>query len=173
MHQVVDRSASSAMIKAYDISGHLNGTPHGPPVATQSFTPTAAITGGTDPPEGVAIVITLQAPYGSDDEFLGGTRPRARDRGRIYFGPITAGGVGKESSTGRSVIPLPITTDLLLTFRKMAVGYTIGAIQYALCVWSRKSALLKPLSVLWCDDRPDYQRRRADQGASRQQVTIP
>jgi len=173
IHQVVSRVTAANMMKAYDVTGHENGTPHGPPIATRSWTlgPTGA--GAVEPPEGCCAVMTLQAPYGSDDEFVGGTRPRARDRGRFYFGPLGVNALAKEGTTNRTYLKPGFLTDFVGWGIDMARGIVVGAAKYWLCVWSRQSALFKGLANIWCDDRPDYQRRRVDQAATRYMLPNP
>lgn len=168
----ISRASGSGITKAFDVTGHLNGTPHGPPIVTASFTPSAAF-GGVGLPEGVCIVVTLQSPYGSDDEFLSGTRPRARDRGRIYFGPISTNALSPEATTNRSVVASATMTNLLGFVKSIASITPATGQTYVLSVWSRRAALMKPLSQAWVDDRPDYQRRRADQGATRSTIPLP
>jgi len=160
----------------YDISNHLDGTPHGSPIYTHSYT---AGPGGSlyYLPEGVCAVITLQAPYGTDVEFGPGTppttRPRARDRGRIYFGPVNQRAISAESGTNRSVIGATCAGDLTKWIKAINV-HTVGSGgQYQLGVWSRKNAAVKPLTEVWVDDRPDYQRRRTDQGVIRYSLPLP
>src|SRR5215475_12177341 len=85
-----------ANCSAYDITSHLNGSPHGPPVASSIVSVASAAPTATTHyiPEGVAIAVSYRGDYGSATEFqrdpvthkiIG--RPRARHRGRIYVGP--------------------------------------------------------------------------------------
>jgi hypothetical protein len=169
----VDGGANKATITAYDITNHLDGSPHGPPIGFVSFTVTPA--SGTFP-EGICAVITLQAPYGTDVEFggtpPGTTRPRARDRGRIYFGPFGSTGAGNESVTNRCIISAACRTDLTKWIHTIN-QITVGANTWSLGVWSRKNAGVKALSECWVDDRPDYQRRRSDQATTRTIQALP
>ena len=168
----MSRNTNSSLIRAYDISNHLDGTPHGAPVATQSFTLTSA--GAVQPlAEGVCLVITLQAAYGSDVEFAPGARPRARDRGRIYFGPLNANAQTEEGTTNRCIPTSAIKTDLTKWIQACNTLTAAGADTYSLGVWSRKNAGVKTLVECSVDDRFDYQRRRADQGATKLIQTLP
>lgn len=169
----ISRATNACMVNVYDVTTHLNGTPAGSPVLVSSFTmPTSGSVNG--PPEGVCAAITLQAPYGTDVEFAPGTRPRARDRGRIYFGPLTAPAITSEATTNRQVLSTSVMGDLTKWIKAINVITTTGhSCLYNLGVWSRKNAAMKSLQEVWIDDRPDYQRRRADQGATRTILGLP
>lgn len=173
---VLDRSANKASVSATDIAGHLDGSPAGSPIVTHSFT-LANPTGTAGYPEGNCSVITFQAPYGTDVEFGGSppgtTRPRARDRGRIYFGPV----IPTASFVNTDGHPEPLgtfKTDLLKWIKKIAALATApGTINWLLGVWSRKNSVIKSLLEAWIDNRWDYQRRRSDQGSLRQIEPLP
>jgi len=64
-------------------------------------------------------------------------------------------------------------TDLKLWLKSINSFLTGGGTTWTLGVWSRKNAQIKALSACYIDDRPDYQRRRADQGAARYTQTLP
>jgi hypothetical protein len=107
----LSRAANAVLVDVYDVTAHLNGSPAGSPVLVtnqQIATTTSSIACA----EQVAAVITLQAPYGADVEFLPGSRPRARDRGRIYYGPLAGSGLSQESVTNRTYVSTVVRTDL-------------------------------------------------------------
>jgi hypothetical protein len=170
---VISRAANANTVDVYDVSNHLTGTPAGSPVLISSFTlssPGAV----TNLPSGVCAAITLQAPYGTDVEFGPGTRPRARDRGRIYFGPLANSATANEAVTNRPILTAAFRTDLTALIKKINVHTTAPhSVVYNLGVWSRKNGAMKSLQETWIDDRPDYQRRRDDQGATRTVVGLP
>lgn len=158
-----DNASGHAIINVYDITANLNGSPHGAPVAMISWTLTApsGSPGSGFAPEGTAMVLSFRAAYGTDVEFAPGARPRARDRGRIYI-PANRLGLGIDGTTSRTLITTATQTDLLHAGKALAapISLVTGTAQWS--VWSRKGAVTKPLFELWMDDRPDYQRRRAD-----------
>lgn len=165
-----DRAANHCSIEVYDLDGHLNGSAHGSPVASGTWTLTPSTPGPTLP-EGIANCVNYRADYGTDVEFLGprtegsgGTRPRARDRNRHYFGPLAGIAVDTSSSPGRVVFDPQFITDCLANTKQVEVitGSGLPPDQWNLQVWSRKNASVKPVAEYWCDDRPDYQRRRSD-----------
>jgi hypothetical protein len=173
MSNSLDRAALHASVKVYDVTGHLNGSPAGSYVFLETWTVGSSGVAGSNP-EGICAVITLQANYGSDVEFAPGARPRARDRGRIYFGPLMPNCFGTSGATNRSTLTSQIRTDLTAWIKAINL-YTTGphSVPYALQVWSRKNATTKPLVETWMDDRPDYQRRRSDQSTVRTVVPLP
>lgn len=170
---VLTASATGGHYEVYDVTSHLSGTSAGSPVLIGSFSTTGlGVSSGI--PEGVALAITLQAPYGTDVEYAPGSRPRARDRGRIYFGPL-ANGTGFTVDTNNRTVPsTTIRTDLCQWIKSINVHTTAPhSIPYNLCVWSRKNALMKSLQEVWIDDRFDYQRRRAGSESTKTVVGLP
>jgi hypothetical protein len=169
---VISRVANSGTIKVYDVSAHLDGSPAGSPVATGVFTPSAKLSVNSLP-EGLAIAITEQAPYGTDVEFAPGSRPRARDRGRIYMGPLDATATTTDAN-GAGVVASSPTTDFLQWIKSIALKtLTTSANAFWLGVWSRVGGWVKQLAQAYIDNRPDYIRLRADQGTSRTAISLP
>lgn len=164
LHESLSRAANACVIRCYDISAHLDGTAHGSPVGLGTFTlPSSA---GSSPvlPEGVCCVGTFHSAYGSDVEFLSGTRPRARDRGRLYIGPLDETWVSVNSTTKRvfcAATRMGIVAGHMDYMRTNPHGLCVWS------VWSRKNAITHPVVGGWVDDRFDYQRRREDQGVVR------
>lgn len=160
----LDRGTDKAVARCYDISAHLDGTPHGSPVGLDTFTIPAQSGGAIALPEGCAVVPTFHSDYGTDVEFGVGTRPRARDRGRVYIGPLTTDWITTDPTTGRCSV------------KSAYRGIVAGACDYmrttphgtcVWAVWSRKNATANAVVGGWVDDRFDYQRRREDQGLIR------
>lgn len=169
----VDRGTNKALWQVYDVSSHLTGVPAGSPVLVGSWTVGAG--GAASPmPEGVCAVVTLQAPYGTDVEFAPGMRPRARDRGRVYFGPLAASQISLEAGSNRAYVASVCRTDLTKWIQKINVYTTTPhTVVYNLGVWSKKNGSMKSLQETWVDDRPDYQRRRADQATIKTIQSLP
>jgi hypothetical protein len=99
-------------------------------------------------------------------------RPRARDRGRIYFGPI-AGAVVSTDASLRTVIVSGAATDILRWLKSINQLTTGGGTTWTLGVWSRKNAVIKQLQQASIDDRVDYQRRRSDQSGVKYIQALP
>lgn len=179
----LDTTSGHLLCQVYNITGHLDGTPHGSPIASSGYTLTSP-TGSNALPEGVACCLNFQSDYGIDVEFgpsgsiptpadiiadygaasthTGKTRPRARDRNRIYIGPLNASAT-QNASTGRCQFTSQFITDVLAALFSLSGTISDGSgNSYNLRQWSRRNASCKIPTEAWCDDRPDYQRRRAD-----------
>lgn len=167
----VSRSSNSASTEIYDITAHLDGTPHGSPVAAHSFTPSNA---GTDNgvPSGVAAAISFRSDYGSAVEFGPGTRPRSRLRNRFYWGPLVSSVLTQESTTNRVVFTNGFMQDATLYVAGVAELLVGGVSGWKLQTWSRKNATTEDVIESWMDDRPDYQRRRSDPSTVRVTQTV-
>lgn len=170
---VYSRAGSAFTCEVYDVTGNLGGARHGSPYyVTSGFIGSTASAGGASPE--AAVVITLQAPYGTDVEFGPGTRPRARDRGRIYFGSVGPNAMGVEATTFRTIVTGNCQNDLGKFIKAINVLTTTPhTVVYNLAVWSRKNATMKSLQECWVDDAPDTQRRRGGTSATRTITPLP
>ena len=157
-----DRGTNHCSQECYNITGHLDGTPHGSPIAASTFTLGAKGSGSSYIPEGVAAAISYRADYGTDVEFAPGARPRARDRARIYLGPLNTLTLNGASTTNRCIWISTFINDCLAALHDLSESVTIGTADAVFKVWSRKDATLKLAVEGFMDDRPDYQRRRSD-----------
>src|SRR5579872_3176836 len=179
LYQNLDRGTNHAIWNAYDVTGHLDGTSHGGIVATGNWTLGAeAVIAGV--PEGVCACLSWKSSYGTADEFgpsgaiptppdiiadygaaathTGRTRPRARDRNRVFIGPLNYDALTDDATTKRTKLASQFITDCTQALVALATGE--GG--YVLRVWSRRDAATKLPVEGWMDDRPDYQRRRSD-----------
>jgi hypothetical protein len=162
INESIARTADSVVIKFYDLAGHLDGSPHGSPRSIQTFTLAAMVPGAEALPREIAACLTFQCAYGSDAEFAGHTRPRARDRGRIYIGPLTSSTGQTDATTGRRRFTTSFQETLTL-----AAAALVAFPGSAWAVWSRKAGLLNPVVGGWCDDAYDVQRRRGERPVAR------
>lgn len=164
LNESVSRGSNACEIEYYDVTAHLDGTPAGAPIHVDQFQITAGQIGPVAAPEGCCAVFRYRGPYGSDTEFGPGDRPRARDRGRFYFGPLDGSCFVWNSSLGETLLSTAFLNDTEFVMGQLCRGYSAGpADMNALVQWSRKNASVKqvnasPSSV---DPRPKYQRRRA------------
>lgn len=158
---VLDASSNACSVEAYDITTHLDGSAHGSPVALNTWT-LATVGGIPSLPEGVAATLSSRSSYGTDVEFGTGTRPRARDRNRLYIGPLAGGAITHSGTTGRCQLLPQFITDVLAAAFNLSIGFTFSGEEWVWQQWSRKNASIKIPVQLWMDDRPDYQRRRSD-----------
>lgn len=146
-------SANANTFEHYNLDGHLDGSAHGSPISSNTWT--LAATGGSNSPPELAIAISFHSAYGSDVEFgAGGTRPRARDRGRIYLGPLTAGGGAISTSSPPVLNATTVTALAQAAARLRDDANTVWA------QWSRAAAEANPVTAGWVDNAPDVQRRR-------------
>lgn len=144
------------VIRHYDVSAHLNGNAAGSPIKVVDMgdnltTPAAS----NNAPAECAIALSYAADFGGDVEFGGGLRPRARDRGRVYIGPLTLGAFATNGTTGRCFVDPVVQGDLAFAGLALINSTTVNW-----HVWSRAAATTKLVTRCWVDDEPDTQRRR-------------
>jgi hypothetical protein len=161
----ISRTAFASKIKWYDLTGHLDGSAHGSPFATTEFTLSDAVSGAQGLPSEVAVCMSFRAGYGSDPEFAGSTRPRARDRGRIFLGPLTKS-VCEEVTNSRVRVSQSFR-ETVIDRAEALIASTTGAWS----VWSRAAGTLDPVVAAWVDDAFDTQRRRGEAPQGRLQTT--
>lgn len=160
--KVLSRVTNASQITYYDVTAHLDGTSAGSPIGGANFTlgPIVVSGGVTALPEGCAMMIGFRGSYGTDVEFGPGTRPRARDRGRFYLGPMV-NLVVQDATTGRmSWNSSSILPDMAAAISGLTTGS--GTTDVPMWVqWSQKNAHVANIVDTWIDDAPRYQRRRA------------
>ena len=156
-------------IDAYDITGHLDGSPHGSPVNLLPMDLVAAGTAGQLPQQ-VAITLALHAAFGSvlehgptearpSDEGAidegapathpAVTRPKSTLRGRIYIGPVTGQAIGNDGLLAAGF--LQTLSQAATRLREADNGWS---------VWSRSTAAVHPIVGGWIDRNPTVVRRR-------------
>jgi hypothetical protein len=159
----LDRGSNAAEIRYFDLAGHLDGSAHGSPVFIDNWT-VGAISGAASAPlpEECALCLSFHADYATDPEFSGVMRPRARDRGRVYIGPLN-NVTGGYDTNGRSTPGATVATSLGEAGTRLADS---GAASLW-CVWSRVDSALKEVVAGWVDDAFDTQRRRGPEATAR------
>jgi hypothetical protein len=157
----IDRSVT-AKIKVYDITTHLTGGAHGSPVYLDSWTLGAVGDASVQPDNQAAAVLSFHSDYGSAVEFLGphhpagaGTRPKARHRGRIYFGPLAANAMAQDGTTANPILSGNLKRDLAGAAAHLA---SITGVLWS--VWSRKAPTVGQVVGGWVDGSYDTVRRR-------------
>lgn len=168
----ITRAADGVIIKAYDLDGFLDGSPHGAPFLTVTWTLVASADTNQLPHE-VACCITMEAagrngqPVETADGADAGSlrdRPMQRYTGRVYFGPLNISAV---DSTGSQARPADdFTADLRLATRELAIAVATetGA---SLGVWSRVDETIREVASCSTDNAWDTQRRRGVAATSR------
>lgn len=175
---VLSTTANACEVALYDISDHLDGSPHGSPFIQKAFT-LDSDPGGTALPSEVACVLTLEAvgrdtapvnvPGGPAGP-VGDTHPKARLTGRIYLGPLGANAITVTASVAR---PSNVLQDMLLAAAiqlDAAVRLTTPAAD--LGVWSRTNQEIVPVAFVSVDNAFDTQRRRGDSATARRRLPV-
>lgn len=162
MSPAISRVALASVVKWYDVSAHLAGTPHGSPIQEDKFTLAAGIAGVQPLPSEVAVCLSFHAAAAGESEEVGATRPAARKRGRVFIGPLQRGVVDQDSATKRGLVVTGMVQGLSgAAFRLMNKKPNTWA------VWSRKNAVALPVVGGFVDDAFDIQRRRGEKASTR------
>lgn len=178
LSNAVSRAANDSVLRMYDLTGDLDGTPHGAPVDEAPFTLVAAQTENLLPHE-VAMVLTLEAvgraqapvevPDGADP---GGApdRPMQRRTGRIFVGPLAD--VALNPDDGRPAVGFAF--DLRESARDLATSLLAvdPANESGWSVWSRADELLALVFSVSTDNAFDTQRRRGLDPTGRVRLTV-
>jgi hypothetical protein len=125
---------------------------------------------GTDPEHGATASLPSSdqaIDEGAPASHTGVTRPKARDRGRIYFGPVTSGAVTVTSGTPGGTVDSAFKVNLIAAFKDLAAAVSAATPSSSLVVWSRRAAGVKPVAFLYVDEGSTYQRRREDDTLNR------
>jgi len=154
--------AELPVVKHYVLDGNLDGSAHGSPVRIDEFTSLDATGAATGLPAEVACCLSFHGSFGTDPEFGPGTRPRSRDRGRIYFGPLITGVSITDGTTGRVVPAGTFIADLIIAGQRLRDDADTHW-----SVWSRADAALKLVTQVSVDDAWDTQRRRGETATQR------
>jgi hypothetical protein len=162
INDTVSRTASACRLDFYNITGHLDGSPHGSPYLTAGWTLSSSEMAGAGLPAEVAIVSSFHAAYGSLSEEVGNTRPKNRRRGRVYIGPLTLQVLGQDATTKRVKVVQSTMTDIQKASQAMMDDSNTNW-----CVWSRQDQLTLSVVGGHVDDGFDTQRRRGEKAISR------
>lgn len=165
----ISRATNACAVKLYNITGHLDGSPHGSPYAVGTFTMPAALD-AAGLPEEVALVVTLEAanradqfverPDGSDPGSAV-DRPRQRYTGRVYLGPW---GFQQQEADANSLSRpsgqiLPLARAVLVRLAQ-EIDAIAPADECSLGVWSRADQAIRGVTDIRTDNAWDTQRRR-------------
>jgi len=158
----IDRNANASKIKYYDLTGHLDGSPHGSPVYEKTWQLAAEHASGEPSlPEEVAICASFYGSLAGLSEEVGATRPKQRHRGRVFLGPVNNLTMTYDSTTQRrSVHP---TAQTVIRSACLA----LAASTHVWSVWSRKNGATYPVTGGFIDDAFDTQRRRGTKATGR------
>lgn len=179
LSNALSRAANACQVKLYDITGHLDGSPHGSPFDVQPFQLGGAAGSDEGLPEQVALVATLEAsgragqrvevPDGADAD-AHPDRPRQRFTGRTYFGPWSQQGdviIPDSNGLARSGLGL-LVAQAVATLASNVSTNTPGY----LGVWSRKDSKIREVDSVAYDDRWDTVRSRLPGPTSRARQAV-
>lgn len=140
--------------------------PTGSPEFMRNWTLVEATAAQQPLPEQVAVVESFHADVTGIVESVGGTRPRARRRGRIYFGPLSVAAL-EESSTGTG--PQTVSSSLMTEINAASkyLRSNLAALDLTWVVFSTVDWVGRAVVGGFCDDRFDTQRRRLRKADSR------
>jgi hypothetical protein len=164
----LSRAGNASELVYTDVSNSLGtGEPAGSPFAIYPFTLGPAAT-AMGLPEQVCQTISWRASYGTDAEYGTHVRPRADDRNRMYFGPLSSVTTQADSETPTRVEFTPqFISDVgiaITTVEAQLLEYHSSEPPngWALCAWSRKEAAVKYAQYYSQQQFPTTQRRRID-----------
>lgn len=166
---VLSRATNAVEILFYDLTGHLDGSAHGSPDFLRTFT-LAARGGANNVPSEVAIALSFHGDVTDIPETAANPtpppaiiRPRARRRGRLYFGPLRNIALTEPDLTEPRPAAVFNTDVEVAVFRFMDERPDFS-------VWSRRDEVLYPVAPdgEWSvDDAFDTQRRRGAAATTR------
>lgn len=175
----LDRGANACKVDIYDVTANLFATPAsaggtlaGSPIRSGAFTLSAAA-GTENVPEEVSLIARLRhlpvAGGAFPVEGVGGSRPRARNTGRVYVGPFGSNALSTVASDARP------NDTLRLSMLGAAWGMwhrLLGSSIYW-AVWSRKTGSMLSVDKVEVDNAWDTQRRRGIAPTDTYSVTPP
>jgi hypothetical protein len=164
----LSRSANQVTLRHYNLDGHESGTAHGSPVRTTVDAYNVAAAASVQPPSEVAVCLSYATAYTLDPEFAPGARPRARDRGRLFFGPVSSAALTQDGTTKRVFVSATMRTDMVAAAKVLQ-----SATDPLWSVWSRRNAVLFSVTNVWVDDAFDTQRRRGEKALIKTSGLVP
>lgn len=176
---IVRDPALGMQVKLYDITGHLDGTPHGSPYYTHGGALIGTLVTGQGLPSEVACKITLEATGraaaavevadGADPDAKP-DRPKARLTGGFYFGPLNDVAIEYDGDIPRVNNSLRDTARLAVKDLSDHIFLNAGGAN--LGVWSRKNGVIVPLEAVSVDDAFDTVRSRGEKPSLRERTAI-
>lgn len=162
---VLSRVAGDLHIRAYDITDHLDGSPHGSPVKEYLGQIAPSLNLPAIPNQS-AIVLRFDAAFRDDqpveapddaDADAAPERPRQRYTNRTYFGPVNQGAVD-QATTGAPYVSLAFRQHVGQAFQQYVAW--LDAEDWIMTVWSEADENTRHTDRLVVDDSLDVIRRR-------------
>lgn len=178
--------AISMQAKLYDISGHLDGSPHGSPYYVHPGALIADLVTGQGLPSEVACKITLEATGRAaaavetgdgSDPGSALDRPKSRLTGGVFFGPLNDVAIEYEGPVAGVTGGIPRVSNSLrdtarLAISKMRLDAYDNAGGSQLGVWSRRNAAVVPLEAVSIDNAFDTIRSRGEKPSLRERTAL-
>lgn len=158
------------VVRFFDITASLSGTPSGSPVKMGTLTHLDAAANASVLPTEVACALSFHSEYNFDVEFGPHTRPRARDRGRIYVGPLSQGVIDYDLTTFQPKVIFLLRDTLNSAAQALWAETQVITTRWA--VWSRKAARTSEVIGSSVDDAFDIQRRRGERAIAKSQLVF-
>lgn len=162
-------------LKYYEIPAARG--PLGSPVYTKNKSFSAFST-GKPLPEEMAICLSYRSDYSTAVEFGGGgTRPRARHRGRIFLGPLESDIIVLEDSATHEVTigttpQIDITSAAVQSFSAGSAASPLHLTDWTWGQFSPTAWLRQLVTTCWVDNAFDVQRRRGAKPTVRTSGTV-
>lgn len=170
----IDPSVGAHTFKMYDLTGHLDGSPHGSPVFQGAMTIGHGFAFNPLPAE-VAAVLTIRAngwdtalverPDADAPPDLKKDRPRQRLSGRIFVGPLDPNALTVDGMTFEPSVHSDFRTALLDGAEWMYDQLELAG--HNLAQWSRKNAQVTHVVAVQVDNAFDTIRSRGNAPAVR------
>lgn len=158
--------SGATTLEWYDITDHLDGSAAGAPFRIDVGTAWGTRGSTTDLHPALAGVLAYRRDYGTDQEHGPGSRPRARDRGRLYLGPCNQSAM--QTGTGDGQISDAFREDIVASAAALAATKNaLSANQFNWVQWSRKNASVAPIADVATQFGFGIQRRRTDEQSTR------
>ncbi len=178
--RTLSRAAGTAQLDTTEVTGHLDGSAAGPPIAMANWT-LGAPDAVQEFPRGLAIVLDMHGDLTAISEFgpvdatiptgdeavdegapathSGRDRPRSRLRGRIFIPCPTLSSSVEDGATREVTVALVPTEDLAASASTL-LNIDMPFVTSTWAVWSRRNAAMVPVVGGWVDNAYGSSRRR-------------
>jgi len=156
----LDRGTGKGVFRFFNITD--DGVPGvGPPVKVSTFTLPAVTAAGSPLPAEVSLCLSVHADLtGIAEVAPGGTRPRARRRGRIYLGPWAGDANSYNAARSTSLPASALTNTIINAAHDLLTSLIAQGIYWA--VASAADFIARQIVGGYVDDAWDTQRRRGE-----------
>jgi hypothetical protein len=182
MHPCLSRATDAVKVKFYDISAHLDGSPHGSPIFERTSTLVADTSNNVGLPEECSLVLTLEAAgralqlvetADGVDVDLAPDRPRQRFTGRFHLGPWGSyATVNEKDAVGASRPTAALRNAIRSHYSDVADNLPAAVAGTWFGVWSRKDEAIRSIDNVKTDDSWDTMRSRGATPTARASTAV-